>query len=105
MNRPGIVTGVSKFLAEINKVISREGLIPNGDSVLVAVSGGVDSMALLRTLVLLGEEHSWKLAVAHFNHRLRGKSSDADQRFVEKAARELGIQCYRGGGDVKQIAS
>ena len=62
---------------------------------LVAVSGGADSVALLRGLVLckfvpfcLGEG---RLIVAHFNHRLRGAESDEDERFVRKLAEDLGL--------------
>jgi tRNA(Ile)-lysidine synthase len=64
-------------------------------TVLVAVSGGADSVALLRGLVLckfapfcLGEG---RLIVAHFNHRLRGAESDEDERFIRKLAEELGL--------------
>ena len=42
---------------------------------MVAVSGGVDSMALLRVLHELAASHEWRMAVAHFNHRLRGAES------------------------------
>jgi len=95
---------VSTFVEKIAAAISRHNLIRDGDSVLVAASGGVDSMVLVRTLSILAPKHHWKLAIAHFNHRLRGRSSDADQRFVERTAKAFGIGCYSGAGDVKQAA-
>src|SRR5476651_1697565 len=57
---------------------------------VVAVSGGADSVALLRALVELGEP----LVVAHVNHRLRGAESDADEQFVASLAKTLGLE-YR----------
>lgn len=64
--------------------------------VLVAVSGGADSVALLRALDRLHQPGSGQLHVAHFNHRLRGEHSDADQRFVESICSELGWPCWVG---------
>jgi tRNA(Ile)-lysidine synthase len=54
---------------------------------LVAVSGGLDSMTLLHALQALGKKkRRWKISVAHFNHQLRGRSSDADEKLVRKIA-------------------
>jgi tRNA(Ile)-lysidine synthase len=58
--------------------------------VVVAVSGGADSVALLRILVAV-QAPGAKLWVAHFNHGLRGAQSDADEQFVEKLAASLGL--------------
>jgi tRNA(Ile)-lysidine synthase len=71
---------------------------------LVAVSGGVDSMVLLHVLVKLKAEFGVKLLVAHFNHQLRGRTSDADERFVRRAAAKLGLPCHVGRGGVKSHA-
>lgn len=60
-------------------------------NVLVAVSGGPDSVALLRGLDSLKTAGSDHLVVAHFNHRLRGAESDADQAFVAETAARLGV--------------
>lgn len=72
--------------------------------VLVAVSGGVDSMVLLHLLHGLSAAHGWRLVVAHFNHQLRGRSSDADERLVRRAAAKLGLRCRVGQGDVRAAA-
>jgi len=60
------------------------------DRVLVGVSGGADSTALLLALRELG----YDLAVAHLNHRLRGADSDGDERFVQELSKQLGIPCF-----------
>ena len=60
--------------------------------VLVAVSGGADSVALLRGLTALKQNGRGQLIVAHFNHRLRGAESDADEQFVSCLARDLDLQ-------------
>ena len=74
---------------------SRE-LFPKGKAILVAASGGVDSMVLLYTLNHLSMQYKWRLVVGHYNHRLRGSASRADQRLVEKSARKLGLDCVVG---------
>lgn len=82
----------------------QRGLLIEGAGVLVAVSGGVDSMVLMRVLHTLAVRHRYALAVAHFNHRLRGSASDADARFVRCAARRLGLECFAEAGDVAGLA-
>ena len=67
---------------------------------IVAVSGGVDSMALLHALHALGFE----LAVAHFNHLLRGAESDQDEAFVRAEAARLGIPFYPESADAGACA-
>ncbi len=85
--------------------IRREELLRAGDRVGVAVSGGIDSVALLRLLIELWQELGIVLSVVHFNHRLRGAESDADQEFVAGLAREHGLEFYLASGDVAQFAA
>ena len=68
---------------------------------LIGVSGGRDSVALLNLLVDFGYR---KLVVCHLNHQLRGGDSGRDARFVEKIARELGLDCEIGSTDVSALA-
>lgn len=60
-----------------------------GLNVLVAVSGGPDSMALLRSICALKSCGEGRILVAHFNHRLRGEAADGDEAFVADVARQL----------------
>jgi tRNA(Ile)-lysidine synthase len=85
--------------------IRREELLRPGDRVGVAVSGGVDSVALLRLLIELRQELGIVLSVVHFNHKLRGAESDADQAFVASLAREHGLEFRAASGDVAQLAA
>jgi tRNA(Ile)-lysidine synthase len=66
-----------------------------GDRVGVAVSGGADSVAMLLLLLELREELGVVLSVVHFNHKLRGKASDADEKFVARLAAEYGLAFHR----------
>jgi tRNA(Ile)-lysidine synthase len=85
--------------------IRREELLRAGDRVGVAVSGGIDSVALLRLLIELRHELGIVLSVVHFNHKLRGAESDADQAFVAKLASEHGLEFDTASGDVAQHAA
>jgi len=73
------------ILEIIRKAIERHGLIPDGARVVVGVSGGADSVALLRAFQIL----EIPCTVAHMNHQLRGVESDADEQFVRELAEEL----------------
>jgi tRNA(Ile)-lysidine synthase len=82
----------------------RERLFRSGDRVLVAVSGGPDSVALLYLLVRLGPRLGLDLGVAHYDHGLRGEDSRGDAGFVADLARGLGLRVHQGRGDVKVLA-
>jgi tRNA(Ile)-lysidine synthase len=73
--------------------------------ILVAVSGGVDSMVLLHLLHAAAPANGWRLTVAHLNHRLRGRSSDADERLVRRVAQGLGLPMVVGRADVRKLAA
>ena len=76
-----------------------------GDRVAVAVSGGADSVALLRVLLDLRSELGIVLAVAHFNHGLRSEESEADQAFVSELAREQQLDYFAECVDTRGYAS
>jgi len=69
-------------------------------SVLVAVSGGADSIALLRGLHQRKTEGPGRLAVAHVNHHLRGAQSEEDARFVRRLCKQLALPCHIGEAPV-----
>ncbi len=68
---------------------------------LIGVSGGRDSVALLHWLIGLGYK---KLIVCHLNHRLRGRSSDADARFVKKLATKYQLDFELGTANIRALA-
>lgn len=71
---------------------------PRGATLLVAVSGGPDSVALLTAVDAFNRRRraGWSSQVAHFNHRLRGAAADADERFVARLAERLGLKLTIG---------
>ncbi len=75
-----------------------------GDRVGVAVSGGADSVALLLLLMEIREKLGIVLSVVHFNHQLRGKASNADEKFVAALAKKLGLAYQVDRGDVAGMA-
>src|SRR5215472_6856613 len=75
-----------------------------GDRVGVAVSGGADSVALLLLLLELREKLGIVLSIVHFNHKLRGKASDADEKFVAKLAGEHRLEFHSASADVAKKA-
>jgi tRNA(Ile)-lysidine synthase len=85
--------------------IRRQELLRAGDRAGVAVSGGIDSVALLRLLLELRHELGIVLSIVHFNHKLRRAESEADQEFVASLAREHGLEFFSESGDVAQLAA
>ena len=87
---------LNKMLAAIR----RYEMVQPGDTVICAVSGGADSMALLWGLYLLKEKLGITLEAAHFNHKLRGEESDSDAEFVRKFCEFHDIPLHLGEGNV-----
>jgi tRNA(Ile)-lysidine synthase len=82
------------------QAIQRAGMLGPGDRVGVAVSGGADSVALLRLLERLRDDLGITLAVVHFNHSLRATESEGDAEFVEQLARTRGFKIVTDRRDV-----
>ena len=70
--------------------IKENGLLAPDDRVLLTVSGGVDSMVMLRLFTGCG----YRVGVAHCNFQLRGTESDEDETLVAEEAARLGVECY-----------
>ncbi|HEX77249.1 MAG TPA: tRNA lysidine(34) synthetase TilS [Dehalococcoidia bacterium] len=81
--------------------IRRHDLVPSGQRLLVAVSGGPDSVCLLHILWQLRQELGAELYMAHLNHQLRGAESEADAAYVEGLAHRLGLPLIVERGDVR----
>ena len=96
---------MSEFLQRVESSVDRQRLFSRGQRILVAVSGGVDSLVLLHALHALAKKNRWKLSVAHFNHRLRGRASDADEELVRQTARDLRLKLFADRADVKAFAA
>ncbi len=96
---------MSNLFRAIEHTILTRRLIRRGESVLVAVSGGLDSVVLLEVLRRLAPAHGWKLMVAHCNHQLRGRSSDADEKLVARIAAKWKLPLVVGRAPVRPFAA
>lgn len=81
------------------------GLIPAHGPILLAVSGGADSTALLFGAVEAEARTGWRIAVGHVHHGWRGRDADRDLAFVADHARRLSLPFFSRRCDVRQIAS
>ena len=88
----------------ILNTIQRHEMLRAGNTLGLAVSGGADSVALLRLFQELRGELGITLCVLHFNHQLRGAESDADEAFVKSLARAHDIECITESADVAAMA-
>lgn len=83
-----------QFTGKVHQTIKDHNMLQKGMSVLVGVSGGPDSMALLHSLMALSDCLSLRLGVAHLNHCLRDEASDTDEEFVIAFAEKNRLPCY-----------
>ena len=88
------------MLNKLTAMIRRYDMVQKGDTVIAAVSGGADSVALLWALYLLKEKLGITLEAAHFNHHLRGAESQRDEQFVRDLCQQYDIPLHFGEGTV-----
>ncbi len=93
-----------EFLSQIEKFISAQDMLQIGDGVVVGVSGGADSVCLLRVLVALREKYELKLASVHVNHMIRGQAADEDEAFVNELCDKWDVPFFTFRKDVPQLA-
>ena len=91
---------ISRLLSEIQQKIQQSRTLRPGDRVGVCVSGGADSVALLYLLIESQKKLGIVLDVVHFNHQLRGKRSEADEKFVAKLAAKHDLPFHVGRENV-----
>ncbi len=84
----------------VKRTIKKYGMLSLGDRVVVGVSGGPDSVALLHILKELAPQLRISLSLAHLNHRFRGKDSDKDAEYVQELALKLGLPIIVESRDV-----
>lgn len=97
------------FHERLQRVLHFEAEMPSSAEVVVAVSGGVDSIVLLDMLMCLARRNdigkrNLHIAVVHFNHRLRGVEAENDANFVRETCKRYDIPCYIAWADVERFA-
>ena len=94
-----------KTIRKVYRTLTAHRMLRPGDNVLVGVSGGPDSVALLHILRRLASEFSITIGIAHLNHRLRQDASRRDAAFVAAMADKLGLPCHVDARDVRGYGS
>lgn len=92
------------MLMQVQRTIDENKLIQNGDKVLVALSGGADSVCLLDVLQNLKDHYGIMIAAAHLHHGLRGEDADHDEAFAKELCLKKGIPFFSRHVDVKSYA-
>lgn len=93
-----------RLWGRINAHCRKRRLFRDGDSILLAVSGGPDSVMMLDYFAKLARTRRLRLAVAHLNHKLRGADSDRDEAFVKKLGASYGLPTITGKAAVAAAA-
>ncbi len=92
------------MLVKVRETICQQELIKPGDGVLLALSGGADSVCLLEVLLELSKEIKFSVFAAHLHHGLRGAEADSDEAFVCKLCHEKNVPLFTRRVDVNALA-
>ncbi|MFZ1985177.1 MAG: tRNA lysidine(34) synthetase TilS [Desulfatitalea sp.] len=95
-NRPTTASPTDPLVAQAEQTIQRHQMLTPGDKVLVGVSGGPDSMALVHVLHALASRLDIRLGMAHLDHGLRPATAEQEAALVLALARRLGLDCQTG---------
>jgi tRNA(Ile)-lysidine synthase len=98
------MNAIKKTEQKIQKFIASEKLIEPGDKLLIAFSGGPDSVFALHFFSKYRKKYKIQLMAVHFNHNLRAKESDQDELFCESFCEQLNIPVYTVQLDVKSFS-
>lgn len=93
------------MLERIRKYCRENSILSYGDKIVIACSGGADSLTLVDVLLKLQEEYALTLVVAHLDHMFRGDASAADAKFVQEFCLAKGIPCHMQQTDVNIFAA
>lgn len=89
---------------KVLKTVEKYNMLSKGDRVLIGVSGGADSIALLEFFVSVKEKYDLDICVAHIEHGIRGEDSINDAEFVENYCKKLGVKFYLKTIDAPNLA-
>lgn len=89
---------------KVLKTVKKYNMLSKGDRVLIGVSGGADSIALLEFFVSVKEKYDLDICVAHIEHGIRGEDSVNDSEFVENYCKKLGVNFYLKTIDAPNLA-
>ena len=93
------------MLEKIMAVVHKYNMINMSDTVVVGVSGGADSLALLHILKRLSSDFRFNLVAAHLNHMLRGDDAEKDEEHVASICKNWGVTCFTKRTDVRELAN
>lgn len=92
------------LLETVKNTLIKQNLIAEGDHIVIALSGGADSVCLLHVLLAIRHEFSLTLSAVHVNHQLRGEEAERDEAFVKALCEKHGIPCFCEHFHVKDYA-
>ena len=95
---------IDNLIKRVENFLFNELYLEDTDRILIAVSGGVDSITMLDIMIKIGEKFKIKIFGAHFNHKLRGINAEEDEKHVKKFCTVRKVELLTGAGDVKEYA-
>lgn len=95
---------MSSFIESVENTIEEYKMIEKGDTIIVALSGGADSVSLLSFLNSNKEKYSIAVKAAHLNHNLRGEEAFRDENYVRELCEKLGVELFVKSVNIKEIA-
>lgn len=97
-------TSLENIIDKVIYTINKNEMINKGDGIIVALSGGPDSMCLLHILHTLRKRFDLRIYAAHINHMLRGNESDTDEKVCREYCESLNIDFYSRAVDIEKMA-
>lgn len=95
---------MKKTEEKVIRFIKSASLIEEGDKVIVALSGGPDSVFLLNIFKKYQKKYKITIGAFHLNHKLRGKAADSDEKFCSQLCKKLQVEYFSASKNIKTIA-